>query len=77
LVVVGVGEVDDRGRWGSAGGVVDAPAFEARAFKALARAILVDESILILQTKEQRSKPPQVKHKASDTPESTEYQSHH
>ena len=44
-MVVGAGEVDDRGRWGSAGGVVDAPAFRARAFKALARAILVDESI--------------------------------
>jgi len=44
-VVVGVGEVDDRGRWGSAWGVVDAPAFGARAFKALARAILFNESI--------------------------------
>jgi len=44
-VGVGVGEVDDRGRWGSVGEVMDAPAFGARAFKALARAILVDESI--------------------------------
>jgi len=44
-VVVGVGEVNDRGRFGSAVGMVEAAAFEARAFKAFARATLLDESI--------------------------------
>ena len=70
-MVVGVGEGEDNGRFGSAVGVVEAPALEARvAFSALAKTILLDESIIdpaFKQTKEQELKPHQTKHKASVT----------
>jgi len=70
-VVVGVGEGEHNGRFGSAVGVVEAPGLEARAaFSALAKTILLDESITDLafrQTKEQELKPHQTKHKASVT----------
>jgi len=44
-VVVGVGEADEGRRFGSALGVLEAPAFMARAFKALARVTRLAESI--------------------------------
>jgi len=70
-VVVGVVEGKDNGWFGSAVGVVEAPALEARAaFSALAKTILLDESITdpaFRQTKEQRLKPRQTKNKASVT----------
>ena len=76
-MVVGVGEGEDNGRFGSAAGVVEAPALEARAaFNAFAKIILLDESITdptSRQTKEEKSKPHQTKHKASEI---TECQSH-
>jgi len=69
--VVGVGEGEDNGRFGSAIGVVEAPALGARAaFSALARTILLDESITdpaLRQFKEQKLKPHQAKRKASVT----------
>ena len=69
-VGVGVGKGEDSGRFGSAVGVVEAPALGAQAFNAFARTILLDESITDLafrETKEQRLKPHQAKHKASVT----------
>ena len=69
-MVVGVGEGNDSGRFGSAVGVVEAPALGARAFNAFARTILLDESITdpaFSQTKEQKLKPHQAKHKTSVT----------
>jgi len=65
-VVVGVGEGEDNGRFGSAVGVVEARA----AFSALAKTVLLDESITdpaFRQTKERELKPHQTKHKASVT----------
>jgi len=44
-VVDGVGEADEGGRFGSALGVLEAPTFVARAFKALARVTRLAESI--------------------------------
>ena len=45
-MVVGVGEGEDNGRFGSTVGVVEVPALEARAaFSALAKTIVLDESI--------------------------------
>ena len=70
-MVVGVGEGEDKGRFGSAEGAVEAPALVARAaFSALAKTILLDESITdptFRQTKEQKLKPHQTKHKAPVT----------
>jgi len=70
-VVVGVGEGEDNGRLGSATGAVEAPALVARAaFSAFAKTILLEESITdptFRQTKEQKLKPHQIKHKASVT----------
>ena len=70
-MVVGVGEGEDNGRFGSVVRVVEAPALEARAaFSALAKTILLGESITdpaFRQTKEQRLKPRQTKNKASFT----------
>ena len=70
-VVVGVGEGEVNGRFGSAVGVVEAPALEARAaFSALAKTILLHDPITdpaFRQTKEQELKPHQTKNKASVT----------
>jgi len=66
-VVVGVGEGEDNRRFGSAAGAVEAPTLEARAaFSALAKTILLEESITdpaFRKTKEQELQPHQTKHK--------------
>ena len=66
--MVGVDEGKDNGRSGSAVGMAEASALEARAaFTALAKTILLEESITdptLRQTKEQKLKPHQTKHKA-------------
>ena len=65
---VGVGDGKDNGRLGLVVGAVEAPALAARAaFSAFAKTILLEESITdptSRQTKEQRLKPHQTKHKA-------------
>ena len=77
-MVVGVGEGKDSGRFGSAVGVVEAPALGARAFNAFARTILLDESIIdpaFNQRTEGKATPSQAQ--GVSYTQSTECQSHH